>query len=204
MAEEILNNTTGEVGTNANTNSVDYESIVNNVIHAIEVKNAKNEKSIISSNFDKLSDDDRQTAYELFYAKKNAEAEKVKKAEAEKNKLFESMQKELAAYKTKEKMDTLTNAAGGILTELECTEEGSRKQAIKLAFSGIEADKYFDENNEVKIEDLKAILSATLSDVPSLVSKKQKTVNVNIGNVDEGNQKDEYERMLDAIGYKRK
>jgi hypothetical protein len=37
-----------------------------------------------------------------------------------------------------------------------------------------------------------------------LVSKKQKTVNVNIGNVDEGNQKDEYERMLDAIGYKRK
>ena len=178
MAEEILNNTTGEVGTNANANSVDYESIVNNVIHAIEVK--------------------------LFYAKKNAEAEKVKKAEAEKNKLFESMQKELAAYKTKEKMDTLTNAAGGILTELDCTEEGSRKQAIKLAFTGIEADKYFDEKNEVKTEDLKAILSATLSDVPSLVSKKQKTVNVNIGNVDEGNQKDEYERMLDAIGYKRK
>ena len=203
MAEENLNTSTaGEAGSNANANSVDYESIVNNVLNAIETKNAKNEKSIISSNFDKLSDEDRQAAYDLFYAKKNAEAEKIKRAEAEKNKMFESMQKELEAYRTKEKVNTLTAKANELLAGLECTDEGAQKQAIKLALAGVNANDYFNEDKSVKEDELKAILESTLKDVPSLVSKKQKEVKIEIGNEKESNTEDEMTRMLKAVGYK--
>lgn len=203
MAEDMLNkNTAGEAGSNATANSVDYEAIVNNVLHAIEVKNAKNEKSIISSNFNNLSDEDRQAAYDLFYAKKNAEAEKIRKAEAEKNKQFESMQKELEAYKTKEKINTLTVKANEILAGLDCTDEGAQKQAIKLSFAGINTNDFFNEDSSVNEEALKNVLSSTLNDVPSLVSKKKKEVKIEIGNENEGKEEDEKSRMLKAIGYK--
>ena len=203
MAEDMLNkNTAGEAGSNATANSVDYEAIVNNVLHAIEVKNAKNEKSIISSNFNNLSDEDRQAAYDLFYAKKNAEAEKIRKAEAEKNKQFESMQKELEAYKTKEKINTLTVKANELLAGLDCTDEGAQKQAIKLSFAGINTNDFFNEDSSVNEEALKTVLSSTLNDVPSLVSKKKKEVKIEIGNENEGKEEDEKSRMLKAIGYK--
>lgn len=203
MAEDMLNkNTAGEAGSNATANSVDYEAIVNNVLHAIEVKNAKNEKSIISSNFNNLSDEDRQAAYDLFYAKKNAEAEKIRKAEAEKNKQFESMQKELEAYKTKEKINTLTVKANELLAGLDCTDEGAQKQAIKLSFAGINTNDFFNEDSSVNEEALKKVLSSTLNDVPSLVSKKKKEVKIEIGNENEGKEEDEKSRMLKAIGYK--
>lgn len=203
MAEELLNNATaGEAGSNANANSVDYEQIVNNVLHAIEVKNAKNEKSITSSNFDSLPEDVKQSAYDLFYAKKNAEAEKVRKAEAEQKKQFESMQKELEAYRTKEKVSTLTNKANELLAALECTDEGARKQAIKLSLAGINADDYFNEDRSINEEELKKVLEATLKDVPSLVSKKQKEVKIEIGNEKDSSAEDDMTRMLKAVGYK--
>lgn len=203
MAEELLNNgTAGEAGSNANANSVDYEQIVNNVLHAIEVKNAKNEKSITSSNFDSLPEDVKQSAYDLFYAKKNAEAEKVKKAEAEQKKQFESMQKELEAYRTKEKVNTLTQKANELLAGLDCTDAGAQKQAIKLAFAGINANDFFNEDKTIKEDDLKSILSNTLSDVPSLMDKKKKEVKIEIGNENEGKEEDEMSRMLKAVGYK--
>lgn len=203
MAEELLNNATaGEAGSNANANSVDYEQIVNNVLHAIEVKNAKNEKSITSSNFDSLPEDVKQSAYDLFYAKKNAEAEKVRKAEAEQKKQFESMQKELEAYRTKEKVSTLTNKANELLAALECTDEGARKQAIKLSLAGINADDYFNEDRSINEEELKKVLEATLKDVPSLISKKQKEVKIEIGNEQDSSAEDDMTRMLKAVGYK--
>lgn len=203
MAEENLNNgTAGEAGSNAQADSVNYEAIVNNVLNAIEAKNAKNEKSIIASNFDKLSDEDRQAAYDLFYAKKNAEAEKIKRAEAEKNKQFESMQKELEAYRTKEKVNTLTLKANELLTSLDCTDEGLQKQAIKLALAGVNANDYFNEDKSVKEDELKAVLESTLKDVPSLVSKKQKEVKIEIGNEKDSNAEDDMTRMLKAVGYK--
>lgn len=202
MAEENLNqNTAGEAGSNTSA-SVDYESIVNNVLNAIEAKNAKNEKSIISSNFDKLSDEDRQAAYDLFYAKKNAEAEKVRKAEAEKNKQFESMQKELEAYRTKEKVNTLTQKANELLAGLDCTDEGAQKQAIKLSLAGVNANDFFNEDKSIKEDELKKVLESTLNDVPSLVSKKKKEVKIEIGNEKESNAEDEMTRMLKAVGYK--
>ena len=203
MAEDMLNNNTaGEAGSNTSAESVNYEKIVNDVLHAIETKNAKNEQSIISSNFDKLSNEDRQAAYDLFYAKKNAEAEKAKRAEAEQRKQFESMQKELEAYRTKEKVSTLTNKANELLAALDCTDEGARKQAIKLSLAGVNADDYFNEDKSINEEELKKVLEATLKDVPSLISKKQKEVKIEIGNEKDSSAEDDMTRMLKAVGYK--
>ena len=203
MAEENLTNTAGDAGSK-NANAIDIEKIVENAFNAVLNKNVKNEHSITSSNFDKLPEDVKEKAYELYYAKKNADAEKIKKAEAEKNKEFESMQKELAAYRTKEKIETLTKKSNEILATLGCTEDGAQKQAVKLTFTGINADEYFNEDKTVKEEELKKILSSTLSDVPSLVSSKKKEVKIEIGNQGNGNSEDnELQAMLKAIGAKK-
>lgn len=107
-------------------------------------------------------------------ASENAKLEAEKKA-AE----IANMREELEHYKNKE-CESLVNAElEGIFAELGITEEGAKKQALKMGLT--KPHKEYVKDGKVESEALKTIFSDLVADLPALVNKKAEDPKVKIG-----------------------
>lgn len=198
--EENLQTTAGEAGANTNV-TIDAESVASAILNAIEAKNIRNAKSIENDNLKNLSEDDAAEVKAILEERRTA---KIKEAEEEARKQKEyvdGLEKELASYKAKEKESKFNTSVIDVLNELDVTDDGSQKQALKLLTAGNGIDVYFDDKNDVNLEKFKEDLSVILADVPSLKSAK-KDVDLKIGkkSADEEAIKKEQERIFAEYG----
>lgn len=172
--DENIQSTVSETGTNSQSQShqINYDEVVNNIMHAIEAKNAKNEKSIINDNVKQFSDEEGQILRDLIQAQKNKATEEANKAVKEKEDLIAKLQEENNAYKNKERTNLLNNSLSVIYEELGITQEGGQKQAHRLAFAGTDINTFFKEDGTVDNDKVKKAFEDVIADIPSLVDKK--------------------------------
>lgn len=196
---EDIKNTVGETGENSQgTNDVNLEVIqktVSDTLTAIFNKNTKNEKSIVNDNFSKLTEEERNIAFDLFNKEKNKEADKIQKAQQEKDTLIQKLQDELNVYKTKEKQNLFNNSTNTILEELSVTEDGHKNQTLKILNSSHKLEDFFTDN-EINNDKIKEAINSIITDIPELVAKKNK-VKIDIGKYQEGDEliKQEQDRI---------
>ena len=184
MAEEInANVTAGEAGQTANEKSI--EQRVEDAFNAILAKNVKNENSILNSNFNGLTDEEKQTAYDLYNQKVKSEKEaKAKEIDSIKNDIkkkdetIAELQAKVKSYETEKRTEAFNNSIKTILNEAGIIEEGAMKQAVKLATAGVDFDTWFDENGAVKTEKFKDTIDNILKDIPSLKTAEEKKVEI--------------------------
>lgn len=176
--EENIQNTVSETGANSQdqSNHINYDEVVNNIMHAIEAKNAKNEKSIINDNVKQFSDEEGQILRELIQAQKNKIVEEKEKAVKEKEDLIAKLQEENNAFKNKERNNLLNNSLTAIYEELGISQEGTQKQAYKMAISGADINSFFKEDGTVDNDKVKKAFEDVVADIPSLVDKKSNVV----------------------------
>lgn len=185
--DENIQSTVSETGTNSQvqTHQVNYDEIVNNIMNAIEKKNEKNERSIINDNIKQFSDEEGQILRELISAQKNKVNEETNKKVQEKDDLIAKLQEEIGTYKNKERTNLLNNSLVSIYEELGITQEGSQKQAHRLALSGVDINTFFKEDGTVDNDKIKKAFEDVITDIPSLVDKKASRVVIKETNHDE-------------------
>jgi len=186
--DENIQSTVSETGTNSQvqTHQVNYDEIVNNIMNAIEKKNEKNERSIINDNMKQFSDEEGQLLRELISAQKNKIMnEEINKKVQEKDDIITKLQEEIGTYKNKERNNLLNNSLVSIYEELGITQEGSQKQAHRLALSGVDINTLFKEDGTVDNDKVKKAFEDVITDIPSLVDKKASKVVIKETNHDE-------------------
>lgn len=185
--DENIQSTVSETGTNSQvqTHQVNYDEIVNNIMNAIEKKNEKNERSIINDNIKQFSDEEGQILRELISAQKNKVNEEANKKVQEKDDLIAKLQEEIGTYKNKERTNLLNNSLVSIYEELGITQEGSQKQAHRLALSGVDINTFFKEDGTVDNDKIKKAFEDVITDIPSLVDRKASKVVIKETNHDE-------------------
>lgn len=186
--DENIQSTVSETGTNSQvqTHQVNYDEIVNNIMNAIEKKNEKNERSIINDNMKQFSDEEGQLLRELISAQKNKIMnEEINKKVQEKDDIITKLQEEIGTYKNKERNNLLNNSLVSIYEELGITQEGSQKQAHRLALSGVDINTLFKEDGTVDNDKVKKAFEDVITDIPSLVDRKASKVVIKETNHDE-------------------
>lgn len=186
--DENIQSTVSETGSNSQvqTHQVNYDEIVNNIMNAIEKKNEKNERSIINDNMKQFSDEEGQLLRELISAQKNKIMnEEINKKVQEKDDIITKLQEEIGTYKNKERNNLLNNSLVSIYEELGITQEGSQKQAHRLALSGVDINTLFKEDGTVDNDKVKKAFEDVITDIPSLVDKKASKVVIKETNHDE-------------------
>jgi len=166
--------TVSESGENSQIN---YDLIAEKVLqtlNAAENKKAKVEHSIVEDNAKQFTEEEAKIFREMIEEKKNKAREEAEKKAHEKDDLIAKLQEENNAFKTKEKKNLLDNSLSSIYEELGITEEGSQKQAHRLAFSGVDVNTFFKEDGTVDNDKVKKAFEDVLVDVPSLASAKKK------------------------------
>ena len=155
-------------------------------MNAIEKKNEKNERSIINDNMKQFSDEEGQLLRELISAQKNKIMnEEINKKVQEKDDIITKLQEEIGTYKNKERNNLLNNSLVSIYEELGITQEGSQKQAHRLALSGVDINTLFKEDGTVDNDKVKKAFEDVITDIPSLVDKKASKVVIKETNHDE-------------------
>ena len=137
-------NITVEAGKTQET-SIDYAKLAEVVANAVNNKNAKNEKSIVQSNFDKLDEADKEKAYKAYETLKNKESEKVTNRISQLEKENAELLKAVEDYKTKEKQTTFKNSATKTLKNLGVKDDAKIDMLLTLA--GQEIYKQVDDEN---------------------------------------------------------
>lgn len=186
--DENIQSTVSETGSNSQvqTHQVNYDEIVNNIMNAIEKKNEKNERSIINDNMKQFSDEEGQLLRELISAQKNKIMnEEINKKVQEKDDIITKLQEEIGTYKNKERNNLLNNSLVSIYEELGITQEGSQKQAHRLALSGVDINTLFKEDGTVDNDKVKKAFEDVITDIPSLVDRKASKVVIKETNHDE-------------------
>ncbi len=115
------------------------------VANAVNNKNAKNEKSIVQSNFDKLDEADKEKAYKAYETLKNKESEKVTNRISQLEKENAELLKAVEDYKTKEKQTTFKNSATKTLRNLGVKDDAKIDMLLTLA--GQDIYKQVDDEN---------------------------------------------------------
>ncbi len=186
-------NTAGEAGTNTNFNA---DSFADSILSAIEKKNAKNETSIINSNFEKLSNEEKELAFAALNEKKERAARKEKEA-------FEKMQKErddaiakLASYEKAEQTKQVNAQLKTILSDMDVTDEKNIGYALKML--GDQSDCF--KEGKIDTEILKTNVSTLVNDMPFLKSKKEIQKGATNKSDKELNDEAQMEKWLKAIG----
>ena len=172
--EDNIQNTVSETGENSQIN---YDLIAEKVLqtlNAADNKKAKVEHSIIEDNAKQFTDEEAKIFREMIEEKKNKAREEAEKKAREKDDLITKLQEENNAFKLKEKKTLLDNSLNSVYEELGINEEGSQKQAHKLAFSGVDVNSFFKEDGTVDNDKVKKAFEDVLADVPSLASAKKK------------------------------
>lgn len=167
-------NTVSETGENSQIN---YDLIAEKVLqtlNAAEQKTAKIEHSMIEDNAKKFTDEEAKIFREMIEERKNKAREEAEKKAREKDDLITKLREENDAFKLKEKKSLLNNSLNSVYEELGINEEGSQKQAYKLAFLGVDVNSFFKEDGTVDNDKVKKAFEDVLADVPSLASAKKK------------------------------
>lgn len=183
---------------------INIAELAETVANAIAAKNAKNEKSIASSNFDKLNDEDREAAYKALKDLKEKEANKVSNKIAQLEKDNADLLKKVQEFETKEKTTMFKNNATQTLSEMGITEKSKISLLMDLAgqslFDCINDNKEFDgEKAKSLFSDLSTKYEINLEtnkkeDAPVIQvgAKKQEQTNTN-------STLDQYRRILGII-----
>lgn len=203
MEENIqTTNTAGEAGLNTqNTDALVQKAT--EILNAITTKNEKNEKSIINDNIKQFSDEEGAILRELINAQKNKAQEEAKAAAKAKDDLIAKLQKEVGDYKQKERHELLSKNLSTIYEELGIVDDGSKKQAYKLATTGVDMASFFREDGTVDSEKIKKAIEDVLTDVPSLAKKKVVIKETKYDETDEAVEKQK-EKILNRWGLNKK
>ena len=195
--DENIQNTVSETGENSQIN---YDLIAEKVfqtLNAAEKKAAKVEQSMVEDNAKKFTEEEAKIFREMIEERKNKVREEAEKKAREKDDLISKLQEENNAFKLKERKSLLDNSLNSVYEELGINEEGSQKQAHKLAFSGVDVNSFFNEDGTVDNDKVKKAFEDVLADVPSLASAKKKVEikETSHDDTDEARQKRNEKRM---------
>ena len=167
MAE--IENTVNTSGENVQ-NNINYDELAIKMADIIEKKNAKNENSILRDNFSKLTEEERELAYNAFNDLKKKEANKTADKIAELEKQLAAANETINTYQTEKRDQIVKGEFTKLINSLNFEED-----AIKLVTDliGPKISDCLNDDLSFDNEKANALIQTVIDSYPILNKRKE-------------------------------